>query len=491
MEKLRKALQHFLEPITRNMIGLIGVIVTTVMGVVTLFLSLLQFAGVFENPYAGVIIFAALPPVFIGGLLLIALGYYIDHREKVKGGQLPHKWPVFDFNKPENRIRTIFIVTLTVVNALIVGLGASGGMNYMNSPKFCGQVCHTVMSPEYTAFQNSPHSKVRCVDCHVGGGLEWWVKSKISGLRQVIGVMTGSYAKPVPSPVHNLRPAQGTCEECHWPDKFIGDRRRIFTKHNNDEESTPNYSVLYLKVGGQKGGPDGKYEGIHWHVNKNAKVEFKALDDRRAKIGWVKVTKKDGKVVEYFTEEYTKTANKETLEAKEMDCLDCHNRPTHEFYLPEKALNLALSDGRLDRKLPFLYRESLRVLKKEYAEEQIDVEIPKQIKAYYSKEHPEIAKQEVELINKTADQLVKIYRRNNWPKMELRWGFHKSHIGHNDVPGCGRCHNADMLTKDGKGLSDVEGDCENCHDVLVEEEEDLCAVKKVLHPGSEPEECEE
>ena len=463
-----KYLAKFFIQLTRNTIGLTGFIITTVTLIINVITWFLYYFEIIENPYTGIFVYVLLPLFFVTGLVLIAIGYYAKRKEVYR---------------EEYKVRILLISILTMVNLVLIISLVGGGISYMNTSEFCGTVCHTVMAPEYTAYQNSAHSKIRCVDCHIWEEVSWVVKAKISGLRQVAAVLTNSYSKPIPSPVHDLVPARGTCEKCHWPEKFHGDRRRIYTNYSDDEKNTPNYSVLYLKVGGQKGGPEGSYEGIHWHVNKDTKVKFRSLDKRRHKIGWVQVTKKDGSIVEYATEEYGAYEKKTELEEREMDCLDCHNRPTHEFYSVEKALSMALSYKKISSELPYIYREGLRILEKEYLEEQIESEIYRAVKSYYTKEYPEIIKEKPQLIENTSSEMVRIYRRNNWPKMELRWGYHRSHIGHNDVPGCGRCHNADMLTKDGKGLSDVEADCENCHDILIEDEKDICAVQKVLHPA--------
>ena len=109
----------------------------------------------------------------------------------------------------------------------------------MDSVTFCGQTCHTVMQPEFTAYQNSPHSRVECVKCHIGPGAAWFVQSKLSGVGQVFAVTFNTYPRPIPTPVHNLRPARETCEACHWPQKYGEDRLRVIHKFADDETNTP------------------------------------------------------------------------------------------------------------------------------------------------------------------------------------------------------------------------------------------------------------
>jgi hypothetical protein len=109
------------------------------------------------------------------------------------------------------------------------------GVEYVDSINFCGTTCPTVTSPEYTAYQNSPHAHVTCIDCHIGPGAPWFVRSKLSGLRQVLAVTFHAYSRPIPSPVKYLRPPRETCEQCHWPQRFTGDKFLVKTSYKDDE----------------------------------------------------------------------------------------------------------------------------------------------------------------------------------------------------------------------------------------------------------------
>jgi len=144
------------------------------------------------------------------------------------------------------------------------------------------------MKPEYTAYLHSPHARVACVDCHVGAGVEWYVKSKLNGIHQLCDVITNNIPRPIETPVKNLRPARETCEQCHWPERFIGTLDRTYYHYLSDDTNTPFAVRLLLKVGG--GGDEGPPSGIHWHVNRGAKVEYIATDTQRQVIPWVRVT---------------------------------------------------------------------------------------------------------------------------------------------------------------------------------------------------------
>ena len=95
---------------------------------------------------------------------------------------------------------------------VIVATGTYKAVELMESVEFCGTTCHKVMSPEYTTYLRSPHARVRCTQCHIGPGADWFVQSKLSGSWQLVSVALNLYPRPIPTPVHNLRPSRETCE---------------------------------------------------------------------------------------------------------------------------------------------------------------------------------------------------------------------------------------------------------------------------------------
>jgi hypothetical protein len=236
-------------------------------------------------------------------------------------------FPILDLNRSRLRDSVRAVLVLSAINVVVISIVSYQGVVYTESPEFCGQVCHTVMEPEFTAYQNSPHSNVACVACHIGPGAKWFAKAKISGMRQVIGVALDTYTRPIETPVHGLRPAKDTCGHCHSPDDYIGDRLRVVSTHQEDEENTPIYSVLSMHVGG---GNDGG-KGIHsWHVSDDKTTTYLATDAERQEIPVVCVTDSKGEVTEYRADGVE--VSEELLASGEwrtMDCIDCHNRPSH------------------------------------------------------------------------------------------------------------------------------------------------------------------
>jgi len=348
----------------RHPLSIAGVALVTLSAVVFLFVLLLDMFGLHTNPYLGIVFFLILPAFFVLGLLMIPVGLFLERRRRARGLE-PLQLPRIDLNDPVHRRGVLAVTVLTLVNVLIVSLAAYKGIEFMDSPQFCGQVCHTVMEPEFVAYQDGPHSRVRCVDCHIGPGAPWFVKSKLDGTRQVLAVMRGTYSRPIASPVHNLRPARDTCEQCHWPEKFHGDKVEVVREYANDEKNTESVTRLMVHVGG---GSErmGIATGIHWHMNVANEIEYVATDAKRQVIPYVRLKDRQGNVREYRAAGVT-DAQLATGERRHMDCMDCHNRPSHPFSAsPERAVDAAMARGEIPRSLPFARREAVAALKAPY-----------------------------------------------------------------------------------------------------------------------------
>jgi hypothetical protein len=191
-----------------------------------------------------------MPGLFILGLLLIPLGMPRERRAQRAGVERTSMWPVLNLNDPRQWRIALIVTSLTVVNVFIVALAGFKSVHYMDSVQFCGTVCHEVMQPEFASYEAGPHARVTCVQCHMGPGAPWFVRSKLSGLRQVYAVAFNTHSRPIPSPVDNLRPARDTCEQCHWPEQFHGDRIRAVREYGDDAANTESVTVMRIHVGG-------------------------------------------------------------------------------------------------------------------------------------------------------------------------------------------------------------------------------------------------
>jgi len=328
---------------------------------------------------------------------------------------------------------------------------------------FCGQTCHTVMQPEFTAYQNSPHSRVECVKCHIGPGAGWFVKSKLSGVGQVFAVTFHTYPEPIPTPVHNLRPARETCEQCHWPQKYGEDRLKVITKFAEDETNSLTKTVLLMKIGG---GNDGI--GIHGtHLGAHVTITYGHSDEARQTIPWVEYDD-NGKKTVYATPDAKPDGA--GLTKRTMDCMDCHNRPAHSYDLPDRAVDKAMHDGLISASLPFAKKKSVEILKAPYlSREEADQKIPAAFAQFYRQTYPAIWSGRQPEVLSSATELAHIYDRNIFPEMKVNWGTYPINIGHTDFPGCFRCHDGSHAPKTGVPITQ---DCNACHNILAMDEAD-------------------
>lgn len=454
----------------RHPVGFLGVNLTTFAGVLLVVLVAIEATGRATNPYLGIVTFLILPAIFLGGLILMPVGHWLERKRVLREGEEGKLFPVLDLNRSRVRNRFLFILVATLVNLCILAVVSYRGIEFMDSVEFCGETCHAVMHPELTAYRNSPHSRVRCVDCHIGPGASWFVKSKLSGTRQVFAAVLKTYPRPIPTPVHNLRPARETCEQCHWPQKFHGNKLVVKTHFQEDEANTPMKTVLSLKVGGGEAGPD--VAGIHWHVNN--KVEYRS-DEKRERITWVRAVRTDGTVKEFFrpgeAEQVADTSvgGEHAQTQRTMDCVDCHNRPTHIYKPAVVALDEAMLFGSVPSDLPYIRKEALAALLVEYQEKPAALAgIKEHLESFYRGQYAEVMQTSPEKVARAIEGVQKVYADNVFPSMKITWTTYPNHLGHERFPGCFRCHDEELATREGETISQ---DCSNCHGLLAVEEE--------------------
>ena len=448
----------------KNAITIFGAALTTTGAVLFLAFFLLELAGMHANPYLGMLFFLVFPGLFVAGLVIMPVGVWLAHRRDAAGLKAWRPaWPKIDLNDATQRRATAIFAASTLANILVVSVAAFAGIEYMDSPQFCGQLCHEVMEPEWAGYQEGAHSRVACVQCHIGPGAPWFVKSKLSGLRQVYAVTFNTHSRPIPSPVHDLRPARDTCEQCHWPEKFHGDKVRTVRTYADDEANTETVTTLRMHVGGVNR-LDKSASGIHWHVSQQNRIEYIATDDKRQVIPYVRLDDGKGNVTEFFADGVTDAASL-TGERRVLDCVDCHNRPSHTFaYSAGRAVDEAISAGGFDAKLPFIRREAVKVLTADYPDKAAAFTgIQNGLESFY-KDHPGVP---AEAVSRAVATAKHAFERNVFPTMKVTWGSYANNVGHSDpgpspFPGCFRCHDDNHRTKQGKVISQ---DCSLCHTI--------------------------
>lgn len=458
--------------LSHNLLSRTGVVLTTSSAITLMMTYAYQFYGWYPNPYTGILIFLILPGVFVAGLILIPLGIIRDLRRRRRRGTLPIDYPTVDFRNRNLRQTALFVALMTAVNVPIFAFASYRGTVYMDTAQFCGQTCHKVMTPEYTAYQRSPHARVACVECHIGPGASWFVRSKLSGSYQVLAVSFDLYPRPIPTPIHNLRPARETCEQCHWPEKFSGDKLVVKTKYGDDEKNLSTKNVLLMHIGGRGGAG---LVGIHGrHLSR---VTYVATDDKRQVIPWVTYQNPDDQSVTEFvsTEAPSRPAPLARGEPRQMDCLDCHNRPTHRFDMPEEAVNSAMLAGRISPSLPFIHKVSIELLKRNYPGKlEAQTQLPDALREYYRANYFSAYNSQRAQLERAASALLEIYNGNIFPQMNVTWGTYPNNLGHMDFPGCFRCHDGNHKSKESH---EITQDCNACHTLLAMDEPD----PKILH----------
>jgi hypothetical protein len=464
--------QTFLAAMMRNTVSLIGVILAALSATLIVLLSIVAAAGLAgPGPYFGVVSYVVLPAVFVLGVLLIILGLIWERRRvrlaaRRTGAPVP-PLPIFDFNSPDTRASFVGVLLIGLVAVVILGGAGYKGVEVLDSTQFCAQACHTVMQPEAVAHLRSPHADVDCVQCHVGPGASWFVKAKINGLVEMTDLAANRYPRPIPTPIDNLRPARVVCEQCHWPTRFLGDRLVIHTHYASDQANTPTKTVLMVHIGGQSGTTVG---GIHWHVGHGVAVRYLS-DPSREHIYTVELSLADG-TRKTFKDGAAPSAN---AQWRTMDCVDCHNRPTHTFHQPAEELDAALEDGRIDTSLPFIKREGLQVLQVAYpSQAQARREIGTAIEQFYRSQYPAVASGRASAVTAAAAALGDIWSWNVFPQMKVTWNTYLNHLGHQQSPGCFRCHDNKHVTQSGER---IRHSCGLCHNIVAQDEASPAVLK--------------
>jgi hypothetical protein len=447
----------------RNAISLVGAMISGGSILLTIFALALEFSLKRHSPYIGIFTYMVFPAFFAVGVAVFLYGMrHESMRRRRSGSEDALPYPLVDLNIPRHRKRFVYIAFGGIFLAVFMTFITYNAFLYSESVSFCGTLCHTVMEPEYAAYLASPHARVSCVDCHVGHGASWYVKAKISGARQVLAVMTKSYPRPIPTPIENLRPARETCEECHWPAKFFGTQLMQIPHFRYDEKNTPEQISLGVKTGGGSSSLGGT-AGIHWHMIIQNKVNYTAVDRQKQEIPYIEVRDEKGNLLEeYLSLDYKGT--KEQLAAipkDEMDCMDCHNRPTHIYLPPESGVDRAMTTGLIPRTLPWVKKLVVDALVREYpTREKANEGLTAEITGFYRQKYPAIYEARKADVEKAAKTATEIYGRSVFPAMKVNWKTYPSNIGHRNWPGCFRCHDGRHVSKKGKTLS---MECTECH----------------------------
>ena len=450
-----------------NPLSVGGAALASVSLLTIVFLTLVEVLQAHSPAYIGIVSYVILPVPLVIGLLLIPLGA-LRERRRLRRGQPASKLSfTVDLAVPHQRNVLTAFSSITAILLLFTAYGSYRTFEWTESVEFCGTTCHSVMEPEHTAYQNSPHARVKCVDCHVGPGAGWYVRSKLSGAYQVYAVLANVYPRPIPTPIKNLRPAQETCEQCHWPSHFAAEKKYVNTYFKSDSANTRWTVALLMKIGGgnEDRGPAG---GIHWHMNIANEVTYVATDDQRQTIPVVRIkSRSTGVTTEFVAGDALEGAD--TLRARpwaSMDCIDCHNRPSHIYRPPARIVDQSLARSRVSTALPHIREKAMEVLKLDYTTREAATDsIAGLLREFYEQEYPQLLESQPALLPAAIQELQAQYSRNFFPRMKVRWSVYPNNIGHMTDLGCFRCHDGNHRSADGRVISK---DCNSCHTLLYQ-----------------------
>jgi hypothetical protein len=272
---------------------------------------------------------------------------------------------------------------------------------------------------------------------------------------------------------NRLVPSRGTCEQCHWPQKFDSVKLRVIFHFQDDAANTQTQTVLMMLTGG------GELGGIHGkHLAPGVEIHYAAADAQRQTIPWVEYRNRNTGEVLTFLAHGSTAQSVANLPRYQMQCVDCHNRPTHTFELPERAVDRAMGTGSISPTLPFIKKKAIELLKAKYSSnEEATRSIPATLNGFYQQSYPDISSQRSREISDAGAEIAAIYNRNVFPDLRVTWGTYPNNLGHTDFPGCFRCHDGSHSTSDQKIT--ITQDCTTCHEPLAIEEASPGVLKTI------------
>ena len=467
----------------RNYVSFAGAVLVAASLASIILLFLIELTKAADNPYLGIVTYVILPTFLILGLVIILAGMLLERRRRrLRPESEITPYPKIDLNDPRQRRVAFSLVGASFIFIFMSAFGSYRAYEYSESVEFCGTTCHSVMKPEHVAFKAASHARIRCVDCHVGHGAESYARSKLNGARQLYSLAFNKYSKPINTPVHNMRPANETCEQCHWPSKFYGAQLKTFNHYAYDEKNSLRQTRMLISVGG--GNPDtGIVAGIHWHMNLANEVSYIATDTHRQVIPWILVKDRQGNVTEYYDRARPLSPEQVLMaEKRRMDCIDCHNRPAHIYLPPDVAVDQSFAAGRMEPSLPYLKRETIASLNQSYATEDEAVsKIASSLESFYRTNYSEVYGERRDAIKSAISETQRIYKTYFFPEMKTNWETHPNNIGHLYSSGCFRCHDGEHVSNTGKVISN---DCSICHTVLSDSARPTSALRtlSIQHP---------
>jgi hypothetical protein len=363
--------------------------------------------------------------------------------------------------------RPLLLSVVVGTTVTVVAMGTARTLSWMETPDFC-QRCHT-MTSEVEAHAISPHRTVECTECHMSRGLGGFVKAKWDGAFQMVKLVTGTYARPIAAASHSMPEPRDTCLRCHNPERQHGDLLITRSYFWLDKANTEQRVAMVVRLSDDS---EADTQGIHWHVS--SEMEFLPSEEGGQRIDWVVVDRADGSRDEYISEDVLDISGvpgeaadefRGSDEIREMTCYDCHNRVGHDFSTPDRALNEALSEGRIDAGIPFIKMQAMEVLAQRYESVEQADDAVRELWSWYHRTYPNLLVEKPAELSAAMGSIARIYRQTANPAMAALVQTYPSYLGHEDSAGCFRCHDGSHYKIEGNELTDeaIPSRCSLCH----------------------------
>ena len=381
--------------------------------------------------------------------------------------------------------RFLCVAVVLIVVFIFLGAASIATWEYTNSNAFCADACHNVHPEEAYAHQASQHAQVKCVECHMGRLSTFQlIATKATHISRLWGMLTG-YDRPLTA---DLPASHDACQGCHPMQPHQNDSTRVSTYYESDQTNTEMQTLLSLRTaGGAARRAEG--QGIRWHTKHQ--IRFIATDAQHLNIPWVEVTQPDGRTVTYRDVQQGRLEGESLVpERRVMECTDCHNRVGHPFQSPEAVVDEALAEERLNRRLPYIKKRLVALLKQDFATQEDALRLGEEAWAQYLREFPNIPKDYPEDVAKAKAFLIErqrfmsqLFIRSKFLEPGISWQSFYDHMGHKNFPGCFRCHSGKHMNAAGEPIS---ANCALCHQIPVVARQDKTA-NGLLPPFGLPE----
>jgi hypothetical protein len=386
----------------------------------------------------------------------------------------------FFFPGPDAPRKQLILPFLVLGLLAVIALGVGNfGWEYTNSPKFCGTTCHT-MPPQSVSYLKSPHANVTCEECHIGrAALTDQLMRKSQALREIRDTVFHLYTYPIYAEA--LRPALDTCEKCHKPEAFLGDKFRTITHFQNDTQNTRYDTYLILKTGGGTK-VEGQGLGIHWHISN--KVEYFEADPLGQSIPYVRVYNEDGTTTEYTDiESGFDPASMDASKLRTMDCTSCHNRVSHNFKTPAASMDDYMARKAIDPTIPDIHQKGIEVLSNTYQTQAEGLKAISGLENYYQTYYADYYGSHTETVKTAITQIQTIYTETVFLDQKINWETHPNNLGHMQTAGCFRCHDGKHLNANQQA---IRLECNLCHSIPTVAQSQDFVTRLEISRGPEP-----